>query len=104
MQKNCPDPCEGSGETEIAKHTLADPVKRFRATTASKKAREQASRRDIIRGLVSAGQSVAETDIPVGRYRADGVRALRQIHRFNPVTTKLFIVNGLWTLSPIGVG
>ena len=97
-------PEQGKTKEQITKVVIDLSVKRFRTTTPSKKAREQAQKRNLVRGLISAGQTVTENDVPVSRYPADAVRALRQIHRFYPEATRLFIQNGLWTLSPIGVG
>lgn len=55
---------------------------------------------DIRRGL-KAGQPVCETDLCVGRYRANPVKAFRLLARLYPDRVKLVLDAGLWYLIPV---
>ena len=58
---------------------------------------------DEVRGRLAAGETISENHpcLVTGRYTADGVKALRQIHRIYPAVTRLELIGGLWTISPV---
>jgi len=93
--------CErGRNNTPI--HISDIPVKKLShpGTTRSKRDAGIARNIDIIRCLLAAGETVPE-DHPyllTGLYRADGLRAMRQVHRLYRRYTVLELVHGLWTI------
>ena len=73
--------------------------------TRSKKAKHLNEIRDTARGVVASGQRVSESRlfelIGCPRYRADILRAMRQLRNFYPGKLWLVLDHGEWWLVPV---
>lgn len=87
-----------------------------RRRTHSKKAVELDDIRNIARGMLAAGQPVSETRLfeIIGtanspkyrswRYRADILRAMKQLRNYYPNGLQLVLEHSEWYLIPVGSG
>jgi hypothetical protein len=92
----------------IPRSSSVKSVKKFtpeRRRTHSKKAVELDYIRNVARGQLAAGMPVSETRLfeLVGcpRFSGDGLRAMKQLHKYYPDGLRLVLKNGTWWLEPV---